>query len=179
MGWCHRVMGEHRKVLEGLSEEVTFALRTEWERSSYSKCCGNSNVDQGKNLYKSPKVGISLSCLRQCGWNIVSEDGTVEMRTERSAVGRWGKPNIFRFYCQYSGKPSGVLSCGVTQFGLCFERSVHLWNGEEILGEQSGQVSYSRWGGIHLCATGGCRESSCSSYDNCFPAWVVFRISQF
>lgn len=27
--WADRVMGEHRKVLEGLAEEITFELRTD------------------------------------------------------------------------------------------------------------------------------------------------------
>lgn len=50
MGWCHTVMVEHQKVLKGLSEGVTFELRTEWwERSSSVKSCGNSSI----GLYKS------------------------------------------------------------------------------------------------------------------------------
>lgn len=81
---------------------------------------------------------------------MLREEGTVEIRTERSAVGRRGNPK-FLFYFQCSGKPLGVVGCGVIH--LVYVLKDHCICGtEEIGGEQSGQLSCSRRHRIHLCA---------------------------
>lgn len=60
-------------------------------------------------------------------------------------MGRWGNSKMCRLYCQYNGKPLGVLSCGVAQFGLRLKRSLCPPNVNYIGGEQSGQLRCAKW----------------------------------
>lgn len=66
-------------------------------------------------------------------------------------MGRRRNPKIFILFSVQQEAIRGFRLWSDT-FGLYFKRSLHLWNREEIGGEQSGQLSCSRRHRIHLCA---------------------------